>query len=255
VQYRTLTIGGQRTRVAEVGSGPPLILLASPLVLARSYRRTARRLAQRFRVIVVEVPGCGGGSVLARPWFMQQYADWLPGLFDALEIGRPTVIGHSNSGAIALLLAARHPQRIDRLILADGIGFDRRHSLPRILLGRAIDCFFEFRLSLTAWHHVVYNVLRHWRNFWQQVRLSASTDLCEEARHVTTPTLLAWGAHDHTVPPFCGQLARELLPNAELHVSQSGSHDWSVDMPDEFARTIEAWMARNTVKKDVATKG
>src|SRR5437762_8923634 len=117
---RIETGDGRHATVLDGGAGPAVVLLASPLVLASSYRSTLAHLIADFHVFVVELPGSGHALPLPQPWSMQQYADWLPGLFDALELPQPIVIGHSNSAAIALLLAADHPSRVSQLVLADG---------------------------------------------------------------------------------------------------------------------------------------
>src|SRR4051812_14953322 len=75
---RSITAAGMRARVIEAGDGPVgIVLLASQLVLAKSYRPTIDALLKRhLRVRVVEMPGCGGGSRLREPWTTREYARW-----------------------------------------------------------------------------------------------------------------------------------------------------------------------------------
>ncbi len=242
-QSRYVEAGGHRAVVSEAGAGPPIVLLASMLVLGRTYLQVQRDLARNFRVILVEAPGSGRASRLIRPWSFEDYARWLIQLLDALNLDRTTLIGHSNSGAVTLLAAAQHPQRISHLILADTVGGDCGTSLARLLLGRAIDCVLEIHLSLAAWHQVVLNALFHPRNFFHLVGEAARIDLANHAPRVTAPTLLAWGRHDHTLPLCCADAIGPKLRRSLLYVSNSGSHDWIVERPAEFARVVERFLA------------
>jgi pimeloyl-ACP methyl ester carboxylesterase len=51
------------------------------------------------------------------------------------------------------------------------------------------------------------------------------------------PTLLAWGEHDHTMPPDCAWRLARRLPRAQVHIGP-GSHDWLIARPDAFTRAL-----------------
>jgi pimeloyl-ACP methyl ester carboxylesterase len=241
-RQRFVTLDGTRGLILEGGAGPTVVVLASMLVLARSYLAPLRAFVERFRTIVVQLPGGGRAARLRPAWTMQQYARWTAALCDALDLRDVTLVGHSNSGAVATILAATDPRRIARLVLADSIGADREKSLARIILARGADCFHEHELTLDAWNHVVFNAALHYRNFWEQVRLSARTDLDAHARRVIIPTLIAWGRKDGTMPLRCARLLNSWIPHAQLYISRDGSHDWLNDHPREFAQMLERFV-------------
>jgi pimeloyl-ACP methyl ester carboxylesterase len=239
-----ITVAGQRARIIEAGAGPAkLLLLASQLVLARSYRPTMQALAGRgFHVCAVEMPGCGGGAKLWRPWGKREYGRWVCALLDAMNPcsdGRPIVIGHSSSGAVAAVAAAACPHQFRALVLVDSIGALRVPLLPPVLLGRALDGLIEWKLSLRAIHHPFVNLFIHPRNLLRQIALSAETDLRGVAAALRVPTLIAWGRRDHTMPLESGRMLHRLITGSRLHVCQAGSHDWIVDHAEEFAQMIE----------------
>ena len=241
---------GARGLILEGGDpreGPTVVLLASMLVLARSYLWPLCEFTKRFHTIVVQPPGGGRAARLEKPWGMDDYARWTGALLDALDLNDVTLIGHSNSGAVATILAATDPRRVGRLVLADSIGADRAGSLARIILARGIDCFHEHELTLDAWNHVVGNAVFHFGNFFEQVRLSARTNLEDHARRVSVPTLIAWGRKDHTMPLRCARLLHEWIPKSRLYVSYDGSHDWINDHPREFAHVLEHFIRGTTV--------
>ena len=245
---RRVDVDGMSGCYTDVGAGEPVVILASTLVLARSYEWTIECLAPHFRVITVEMPGSGRATPPPRPWGFEDYADWVAGVVDALRLDRPTVIGHSNSGGAALVTAALHPRAVGRLVLADTVGGDASPSMLRVLAGRAVDAVLEPRLTLFGWHHVIYNSLVHTKDFFGQVWKSVYQDLRPYAPRVQAPTLLAWGARDHTIPERTADALLAALPNASKYVSPEGSHDWLIDRAPEFAEVLRGFVGRHRLR-------
>lgn len=241
---RAVEIDGALGQVTEFGDhGPTLILLPSMLVLGRSYTWLRRVLCREFRIVVVEMPGCGEGSVLSEAWSFERYAQWLIKLLEQTPLrDRPTLIGHSNSGPVALILAATRPDLIGRLVVVDSVGADSAQSLLRVLGGRALDAVLEARLTFWGFHHILHNVFRHWRNFWNQVWLAVRYDATAYASRTATPTLIAWGRRDHTMPLRGAHTLDRAMPNAKVHVSPTGSHDWLITNPEEFTDALRAFV-------------
>ena len=124
--------------------------------------------------------------------------------------------------------------------------------LKGVLIGRAIDACLEPRLTVFGWHHVIGNSLVHFKDFFGQVWKSIHEDLRANANHVRAPTLIAWGARDHTFPLRCAEALREAMPNASVYVSQRGSHDWLIDRAPEFAAALRAFVDATPLVTDVA---
>ena len=232
-------VDGQRAYCSEIGEGPPIVLLASMVVLERTYRRTAQRLAEQYRVITVELPGSGRASKLTTLWSFEEYATWLEKLIGRLGLNRPPIIiGHSNSGAVALIFAVMFPERISKRVLVDSIGANAVKSVARVVLARGIDGIIELKLTLSAFHHVVYNALFHTRSFLCQIKRAARSDLLEYASRLSVPTVIAWGRWDLTMPARCANALHRAAPDSRLYISRSGSHDWVVTNPSEFAELL-----------------
>jgi pimeloyl-ACP methyl ester carboxylesterase len=80
----------------------------------------AAALPARFRPIHYDLRGHGdsGWSIECR-YHLFDHARDLATLFDALRLGRASVVGHSLGGNVATLFASRHPQHVERLVLVD----------------------------------------------------------------------------------------------------------------------------------------
>ncbi|WP_233840808.1 alpha/beta hydrolase [Dyella sp. 2HG41-7] len=103
---------------------PPLLALHGWLDNAGSFAFLAPKLATRFRVIALELPGHGHSNHLPAG-ISYHYVDYVSAVLnatDALGLDRYHLLGHSLGAGIASLVAAATPQRIDRLSLIEGLG-------------------------------------------------------------------------------------------------------------------------------------
>jgi pimeloyl-ACP methyl ester carboxylesterase len=76
---------------------------------ARSWTNQLRGLAPAFAAVAIDLPGHAEPDPASEAT-VESYADAAAGLLDALGTGPVTVAGHSLGGAVAMALAARHPE-------------------------------------------------------------------------------------------------------------------------------------------------
>ena len=113
--------GRGSTFIREAGSSaaPALVLLHGLTASADLNWFTAyNQLARRYRVIALDQRGHGRGIRLrGRPFRLEDCADDVAALADALEIERFVPVGYSMGGAVAQLVVKRHPARANGLVL------------------------------------------------------------------------------------------------------------------------------------------
>jgi 3-oxoadipate enol-lactonase len=115
-----IPINGIRLNVAERGGGTPLLLVHGYPLDHSMWRGQIEGLADVCRVIAPDLRGFGASSVTPGTVTMQQFADDLVGLLDALKIKEPVVFcGLSMGGYVAWQFALRHRSRLAKLILCD----------------------------------------------------------------------------------------------------------------------------------------
>ncbi len=93
-------------------------------------------LAERHRVLVLDLPGHGRSGRLARRATMAAYADAVAALIEREQAAPALVAGHSFGGLVALRLAQRHPELVRGLLLAApaGIGSGTRVVRAAVLV-------------------------------------------------------------------------------------------------------------------------
>jgi pimeloyl-ACP methyl ester carboxylesterase len=110
---------GVRLRWFEGGSGPTVALLHGFGGAASNWVLVAPRLAERYRVVVPDLPGHGGSSPLpGPPERVDPYAERFAGLLD----GPAVLVGHSFGAVVGLRLATRRPELVRGLVLAGAAG-------------------------------------------------------------------------------------------------------------------------------------
>jgi pimeloyl-ACP methyl ester carboxylesterase len=103
-------LGGQGRR--------PLLLLHGLLGSARNWLTTGRDLAAHWHVLALDARNHGKSPHGPEMSYEVMVADTLAWM-DAQGLGRVTLVGHSMGGKTAMLLACRHPERVERLVVVD----------------------------------------------------------------------------------------------------------------------------------------
>lgn len=103
---------------AQRGSGPPLILLHGAEADHSMFDAFAALLAPHFTVIAYDQRDSGGTRNPATPYGLDDLADDAAALIAALGHEHAHVFGTSLGGVVAQVLAVRHPERVDRLVLS-----------------------------------------------------------------------------------------------------------------------------------------
>jgi lipase len=113
-------------------AGPPLVCLHGVTAHGERFKRLATERWTRFHVVAPDLRG-HGRSGYEPPWGFETHVADLVETMDAAGIERADWAGHSFGGRLLLELAARHPDRIRRLVLLD----PAIQVLPHVALGSA----------------------------------------------------------------------------------------------------------------------
>ena len=97
-------------------SKPPLLLIPGSFMATDSMRSWATAFARDRAVIVFDQQGHGRTPDVPRAMSYEQFADDAAALLRALEVERADVMGYLQGGGVALQLALRHPELVDKLV-------------------------------------------------------------------------------------------------------------------------------------------
>jgi len=243
LESRWTTVGGLRVH-ARVG-GPagtrPILLAHGVGVSSRYFVPLARLLAERHRVVAVDLPGWDGSdsppSALDIPGLADQLAAWL----DAAEIERPHVIANSLGCQYTIDLAAREPERFERIVLI-GPTVDPRYRTP---LHHAPRFFVDaIREPPSLLPIIVRDYLRFGLRRFVATAGAALRDRPEDKLpRVSAPTLVIKGGRDAFVSTDWVEEMVELLPRGELAVVPRAPHATHYAAPGTVAALVERFIS------------
>ncbi|MDA0158977.1 alpha/beta hydrolase [Solirubrobacter ginsenosidimutans] len=271
---------GLRVRVLAHGSGLPVVLLHGVSLSAAVWAPLLTALGG-CRLLAVDLPGHGLSDPFEyRRGQVREHAhQLLEDLFDALELERATVIGHSLGGMFALWHAARSPERMSSLIAIGDPAValpGTRVRMPLSLLtvrgvGRAILSspsprpFYRHLLTHGLGHAEVASAplallealrlsgrrsgnartiasLMHAIDRFRVPRPESVLTSAELAA-IATPTMFIWGTDDPYLSPARARPAIRQMPNATLHALPAGHGPWLVH-PSRTAELIHTHLSR-----------
>jgi pimeloyl-ACP methyl ester carboxylesterase len=267
---------GARVAYRELGAGPPLALLHSGLLTHKEWEPAVGQLADRFRVVLPDLPLHGDSEDRPRhPYTLDWFAEVLGG-FSAEVLGtRPLLAGHDAGAEILLHATLTGQVRPARVVLMS----NRLHAPParsglrtawqlsaraaavpgldRLLSHAARAAFTPARgLRLSArGNPAASDLLRHafvdvpgnsslarsWAKCARSWPRGAQRQLLEAYPRLEMPVLLLWADQDRLNPLAPAEEALGLLPLGQLRVLESTGFLMAYDDPVGLARELAAF--------------
>lgn len=259
----SIDVVGTATNYHDVGEGPPVVLLhgSGPGVSAwANWQTTMPALAAAGRrVLAPDLVGFGYTTTSGKPGFtVDTWLDHLTGFLDVLGLDRVDVVGNSFGGAVALHLAARHPNRVGRLVLMGSVGapFELTPALDAVWgydpetddMAALLRLFAYDRSRLTdelvASRHAAAarpRVADSWRAMFPAPRQEGIDRLALDEtalQGIGNDTLLVHGRDDEVIPLSSSLHLLDKLPRADLHVMAACGHWVQIEAGDRFNRLV-----------------
>ena len=266
---RLLEIDGRRVSIERAGKGEPLVLLHGFGESTLAYAAVLPALAERYEVVAIDLNGFG---FTERPADRTAYT--LAGqerlvlsVLDHLGLARVRLAGHSYGGGLALFLAARHPERFERLLLIDNtlpLYASQRRS--RVFAWRWVAKLAAHTFAITD--KVVRKGLQEAyyddskvtpelvREYAERLRIEGVTDAFYglvgpskeppfeiDLQKVAQPTLVIWGAEDRLIPVAGAERTSEQLPNARFVTLPACGHTPMEECPEAFLEAALPFLA------------
>ncbi|TGD88429.1 alpha/beta fold hydrolase [Mycolicibacterium vanbaalenii] len=265
----TVDAGAIRTNYLHAGdpAAAPVVLLhgSGPGVSAyANWRLTIPALAASHHVLAPDLVGFG---YTQRPdghaYTMDTWIAHIEAFLDTLGLTSYSLVGNSFGGALALRIATRHPDHVQRLVLmgSAGVPFPVTEGLDAVwgyqpsvpAMRRVLDYFAYNRDLMTddlataryqasvqpGFHESYAAMFPAPRQRWLDAMITDD----DAIRHIPCPTLIVHGREDQVIPPDTSRRLFELIPNAELHMFGKCGHWTQIEHAASFNRLVAAFLA------------
>jgi pimeloyl-ACP methyl ester carboxylesterase len=281
IRYRTMNIDGVNVFYREAGpvDAPAVVLLHGFPSSSNMFRNLIPALEHRYRVIAPDYPGFGHSDMPDRATFrysFARFADLTNTLLTRLGVARYALYVMDYGAPVGYRLAIKHPERVTALVIQNGNAYeeglrefwtpiktywasgrpaDREALRAGTTLAATRSQYVDgvadpSRIDPSAW---VYdqalldrpgNVEIQLDLFYDyRTNLDLYPQFQEFFRQRQTPALIVWGKNDVIFPSEGARAYLQDLPNAELHLLDSG-HFALEDQGDEIARLMLSFLDR-----------
>jgi 3-oxoadipate enol-lactonase len=263
-----VSANGQELYYEIHGAGPPLVL-----VMGIGYDSSLWTLQQvpalstRFTLVLLDNRDAGRSARAGHPYSIADMADDVAGLLDALEVRRTHLLGLSMGSMIGMEFALRHPDRLDRLVLA-GPAAAPAHSVVdpisiwnwvkandpggEVFGGQQFTWLFSstFLRNQQAVQETAALLASNPNPvgpeaYERQARAYLQFDAADRLGRIKAPTLVIVGEQDLLTPPWVAREVADGIPAArfELVTGDGSSHVLPLERPDDFNQLVMEFLA------------
>lgn len=265
---KSLVAAGHKTNYHEAGQGEALFLLhgSGPGVSGwGNWGKSITEFSDKWRVIVPDIAGFGFTQLKdGVKYDIKLWVAHLVGIMDALGIPQASFVGNSFGGAVAIGLAVFAPERVNRLVLLGTPAgeFVQTAGLrgaweyePSLENMRQLMELFPYDTSLitpalvqsryeasarpgaqSALRKLIPQPNPEGETIVRGFPAAALAKIC-------APTLVVHGREDRVVPPACGLLIANSVPDADLHLFGRCGHWVQSEQPRRFAALVRDFLS------------
>lgn len=274
MSFERRTVGTYDLRISRVqrGGRPTLLLTNAFPQSIRCWESLWDRLAERFDLVAVDLPGFGlseGSEEVMRP---SAQAEVLVALLDDLGIERAFVVGPDVGVPVALTMASRHPERVLGVNVYDGPGtwptdfdpaldwavrspvvrwFGLRPPMRGVLMRLNVraatgDGYHHFEPSEAAVEEYRSIAFDRDKHRWSIAYLGSYAEELPEIEAalpgIEVPVLVTWGGHDGFVRTSNAERIHALVPGSELTVFEDAGHFSHEDADGAWLERVAAFV-------------
>ncbi len=246
------------------GSGPAIVLVHGLFGSLENLGIIARQLKDDYSVYAIDLPGHARSGHLD-DISLASMADTVVNWMDSIDLPQAHFLGHSLGGKVSMEIALRHPEKINKLIVADiaPVSYPRRHDdvftafgavdLNAISSRGDADKVMKQFVDVDSVRSFLLKNLEKNDGHWQwkmdldgleqsYEKLIAGNTLYDAS--FERPVLFIKGEQSDYILPEHQEKILELFPLAEAKIIHGTEHWLHVQKPDIFAHTVKRFLAK-----------
>ncbi len=221
--------GGVNTYYEEYGQGKPFVMLHGDSWNLENLSNQIPYFSNKFRLILPERRGHGRTPDLPGPWTYEAFAEDVIAFLDALSLKGVHLLGHSGGANIAVLVAIRRPDLVDRLVpvSGDAPGFVLTEEQKNKVRSRSVGDFRKRApFIVESNERITPDGVRMFPAMYEKAKELCTTEwkvTLEQVGSIRSPTLIMLADRDFSVLEDAVAAFRA-IPNAQLCVVPRATH-------------------------------
>jgi len=269
---KDVTVLGFRLHYLEAGRGAPVILLHGLGGDGSRWGPNIEPLAQSFHVFALDQIGFGQSDKPLANYHTGMLAEFLVDFIKAAGLQKASLVGNSMGASVALYTAAKFPNAVDRIVLADGGGFrateasrsgqppappaamtpdaQRRRNLQNSVTREETREFFRILFhdkSLVTDKMVDEQLAMRLRSAFTITKMQEAGTRGslseEEVRGVKAPTLIVWGKYDELANPSGADRLAAAIPGSRKVIIDNCGHMPQIEKAAEFNQIVREFLS------------
>ena len=210
------------------------------------------------RVAALDLPGFGLSTVKRVSGFctLQEHVEALSVFLDCVAQKTCILLGHSFGGWVSALYAARHPQRIEKLVLVSSAGVYYRgverlqemFTLNSVNDARRLlnNLWYRYPWYFKPFAHSILRDLSQRRMNEIVSSIDVTHFLVEELARLTMPVDIVWGREDKVISPESVNVLCKFVPHATAFFIDHCGHVPQLECPVKFASIVNHILEKKT---------
>jgi pimeloyl-ACP methyl ester carboxylesterase len=261
--------GNIKTRFWAAGDkGSAVVLLHPGLGAAENWELNIGALAKNHRVYAIDMLGFSYTGLPEPPYSLAKAAQHVSDFLETQNIDKASIVGHCGGGVVSLYFAFQFPEKLEKLVLVNSWGLGKEQPFitrlgtlpiigdilmrpnrksaamilkmcvydPTVVTDEMIEDLYQ-RMSLPGAQKAYMSVFRAIGNFGGP-RPDILRYIRNNLPNIAVPTLVVWGKQDRSLPVEHANVAKEGIPNAELHVFDPCGHMPPIERSEEFNNLV-----------------
>ncbi len=236
---------GARIYYATFGAGAPVILLHGGLASGKYWGNQVPALTRAgYRAILIDSRGHGRSSRDARPYSYELMESDVIAVMNQLGLDRAAVVGWSDGGIVALVMALKHPERVTR-VFAFGANMDPSGNNPQ---GDKSPIFSRFIAQAAKDYAVISPTPNDFPAFERAISHMWDTEphyTAADLAQIHVPVAIADGDHDEAILRSHTEYLARSISGAKLIILPAVSHFAMLQNPAEFNAAMLGFLRAN----------
>jgi len=255
-----IATNGIEMHLVQTGSGRPLVFLHGLGWDHMLWQSATERFARAYRVIAGDTRGHGQSDKPPGPYSIATFAEDWHGALAALGVRGACLVGFSQGGMIAQLLALQHPEDVGALCLVStSCRVDpavRARLEERIAIARAdgpaaaarAAAASVFSKAYASAHPDAIERFVAWRAamaqepLFEATRAGAGFDVSQDLARLSVPTVVVYGTDDALTPPSVVKQVAAAVPGSTLMEVAGAGHMIPVEQPRRFEEIVATFL-------------